>query len=54
MVAVIIILLVLWAVLTVVGFVFEGLMWLAIIGIILFIGTTALGLVQRRHKGSSN
>lgn len=52
MVAAIIILLVLWAILTVVGFVFKGLLWLAIIGIILFIGTATLGLVQRsRNRG---
>lgn len=53
MVATIIILLVLWAVLTVVGFVFKGLVWLAIIGIILFIGTATLGLVQRKRNQRS-
>lgn len=54
MVATIIILLVVWAILTVVGFVFKGLLWLAIIGIILFIGTAILGLVQRRRGRTNN
>ncbi|HWS50950.1 MAG TPA: hypothetical protein VN241_08065 [Microbacterium sp.] len=48
----IIILLVAWAVLSVVGFVFEGLFWLAVIGIILFLGTLILGMIrQRGNKG---
>lgn len=49
MVTAIIILLILWAILTVVGFVFKGLLWLAYVGIILFIGTSILGFV-RRHS----
>jgi len=47
---VLVILLVAWAVLSVVGFVFEGLLWLAIIGIILFIGTVVFGLVRSRTR----
>lgn len=43
----IIVLLVLWLVTVVVGFAFEGLVWLAIIGIILFVGTAAIGFGQR-------
>jgi len=43
----IIILLVAWAILTVVGFAIEGLLWLGIIGIILFIGTVIFALVRR-------
>ena len=35
------------AVLAVVGFALEGLMWLAIIGIILFVGTIILGFIRR-------
>jgi uncharacterized membrane protein len=46
-VTVIVILLVLWAVLTVVGFAIEGLLWLGIIGIILLIGTVVFGFVRR-------
>jgi len=41
-------LLVLWLVLAIVGFVVKSLFWLAIVGIVLFIGTAALGAVRRR------
>ncbi|MBT9606465.1 hypothetical protein [Microbacterium sp.] len=44
---VLIILLVAWAVLAVVGFAFEGLLWLGIIGIVLFVGTVIFGMVRR-------
>lgn len=44
----IVILLVLWAVLAVVGFVFEGLFWLAVVGLILFLGTLIVGIIRRR------
>lgn len=44
------VLLVAWAILTIVGFSFEGLLWLAIIGIILFIGTLIFGLLRDRAK----
>ena len=40
---VIVILLVVWAILSVVGFAFEGLLWLAVIGIILFAITFLAG-----------
>ena len=48
MLVLVIVLLVLWLILAVVGFAIEGLMWLAIIGIILFVGTAAIGVVRRR------
>lgn len=48
MLILIILLLVLWAVAAVVGFAFEGLMWLAVVGIILFVGTVALGVARRQ------
>lgn len=48
--AIIVILLVLWAILSVVGFVFKGLLWLAVIGIILFVGTIAFGMIKSRTK----
>ena len=48
MLVLVIVLLVLWLILTVVGFAIKGLMWLAIIGIILFLGTAAIGLVRRK------
>lgn len=44
---VLIILLVVWLILSIVGFAFEGLLWLAIIGIVLFVGTIVFGLVRR-------
>ncbi len=44
---VILILLVAWAVLSIVGFVFEGLLWLAIIGIVLFVGTLIFGFIRQ-------
>jgi hypothetical protein len=43
----IIVLLVLWLIATVIGFAFKGLLWLAVIGIILFLGTAAIGFVRR-------
>lgn len=45
---VVVILLVAWAVLSIVGFVFHGLLWLALIGIVLFVGTLVFGFVRRR------
>jgi len=45
-----VILLVAWVVLSVVGFVFQGLLWLAIIGIVLFIGTLIFGILRHRAK----
>ncbi len=52
MLAAIVILLVIWAVLAIVGFAIEGLLWLAIIGIVLFVGTLVWGFVRRSaHHG---
>ncbi len=47
---VIVILLVVWAILAVVGFVFQGLLWLAIVGIILFLGTLVVGVIRQRSR----
>lgn len=47
---VLVILLVAWVVLSVVGFVFQGLLWLAIIGIVLFVGTLVFGVLRQRAK----
>lgn len=47
---VLLILLVAWVVLSIVGFVFEGLLWLAIIGIVLFVGTLIFGLIRQRAR----
>ncbi|WP_164842804.1 hypothetical protein [Actinoplanes solisilvae] len=48
MLVLVIVLLVLWLILTVVGFAIEGLIWLAIVGIILFAGTVSIGVVRRK------
>lgn len=50
---VVVILLVLWAILAVVGFAFEGLLWLAVVGIILFIGTLIVGIIRQRTREHS-
>lgn len=47
---VIVILLIVWAILAVVGFAIKGLLWLAIIGIILFLGTLTFGFVRRNAR----
>lgn len=41
-------LLVVWLVLVVVGFAVKALFWLAIVGIVLFVGTGVLGALRRR------
>lgn len=46
----VVILLILWAILTVVGFAFEGLLWLAVIGLILFVGTLVVGVIRDRKR----
>lgn len=48
---VLVILLVAWVVLSIIGFVFEGLLWLALIGIVLVVGTTVFGILRQRAKG---
>jgi hypothetical protein len=47
---VLLILLVAWVVLSIVGFVFDGLMWLGIIGIVLFVGTLIFGILRQRAR----
>ena len=39
--------LIIWLVLAVLGFVIKGLVWLAIIGIVLFVATAVYGGVKR-------
>ncbi|WP_199409371.1 hypothetical protein [Clavibacter sp. 199] len=50
--AFIVVLLVLWLILTVVGFAIKGLVWLGIIGIILVVGTIVLGALRRRYNSA--
>lgn len=47
MLALILVALIIFLVLGVLGFVIKGLVWLAIIGIVLFIATAAFGAVKR-------
>jgi hypothetical protein len=51
MLALIIILLVIWAVLAVLGFAIKGLIWLAIAGLILFVITGLIGIIRRGLSG---
>lgn len=44
----IIALLVIWLVLSIVGFAVKGLIWLAIIGLVLFVATGVWGWVKRK------
>lgn len=43
-----IILLLAWAALAVLGFVVKGLLWLAVLGIVLFLVTLVVGMLRRR------
>jgi hypothetical protein len=43
----VIVLLTLWLILAVVGFALKGLLWLAIIGIVLFVGNVVFGAIRR-------
>lgn len=51
MLALIGILLVVWLVLTILGAVIEGLFWLAIVGVVLFLATAAYGFIKRKSRG---
>jgi hypothetical protein len=51
MLKLIIALLVIWAVLSFAGFLIKGLLWLAVIAIVLFVATSIWGVVT--HRGSS-
>lgn len=46
----IITLLIIWLVLSIVGFVIEGLLWLALIGLVLFLATGVWGWVKQRAR----
>lgn len=45
---IIITLLIIWLVLSILGFVLEGLIWLAVIGLILFVATVVWGWFKRK------
>lgn len=46
--ALLVLLLVLWLVVTVLGAVIEGLFWLLVIGLVLFVGTAVWGWLRLR------
>lgn len=48
MLGLIVVLLIVWAVLAILGAVIEGLLWLTLIGVVLFIATVAWGWIKRR------
>ena len=45
---IIITLLIVWLILSVLGFVLEGLLWLAVIGLVLFVATAVRGWFKRK------
>jgi LPXTG-motif cell wall-anchored protein len=45
---IIITLLIIWLVLSILGFVLEGLLWLAVIGLVLFVATGVWGWFKRK------
>lgn len=46
----IITLLVIWLVLSILGFIIEGLLWLAFIGLVLFAATAVWGWIKRKAR----
>ncbi len=45
---IIIALLIIWLVLSILGFVVKGLLWLAVIGLVLFVATAVWGWLKRK------
>jgi hypothetical protein len=48
----ILLLLVLWLIFAILGFIIKGLVWLAVLGIVLFIATAVVGAMRRAKTGS--
>jgi hypothetical protein len=48
MLILVVVLLAVWLIVSIVGFAMEGLMWLGIIGVVLFVGTAVIGAVRRK------
>lgn len=48
MLVLVIALLAVWLILSVVGFAIKGLLWLGLIGVVLFVGTAAISAVRRK------
>ena len=49
MIGLVLLLLVVWLVLAVLGFVVKGLLWLALIALVLFVATAAWGWLKRQR-----
>jgi hypothetical protein len=47
MLTLVIVLLAIWLILSIVGFAIKGLLWLAFIGIILFVATGIIGFIRK-------
>jgi uncharacterized membrane protein len=48
MLILVIVLLAAWLIVSIVGFAMKGLIWLGIIGVILFVGTAVIGAIRRK------
>lgn len=48
MLILVVVLLVAWLIVSIVGFALKGLLWLGIIGVVLFVGTAVIGAVRRK------
>ena len=52
MLTLVIVLLIIWAVLAILGFAIKSLLWLAIIGIVLFVITALWGYIRRGSRSN--
>lgn len=49
---ILVILLLIWLAMSVAGFVIKGLLWLAVLGIILFVATAIYGFIKNKATGT--
>ncbi|WP_165367491.1 hypothetical protein [Phytoactinopolyspora endophytica] len=50
MLTLVIVLLALWLILSIVGFAIEGILWLGVIGVVLFVATAIIGWIRRNAR----
>ncbi|WP_166347381.1 hypothetical protein [Phytoactinopolyspora limicola] len=50
MLTLVIVLLAIWLVLSIVGFAIEGILWLGVIGVVLFVATAIIGWIRRNAR----
>ena len=48
MLILVVVLLAAWLIVSIIGFAMEGLIWLGIVGVVLFVGTAVIGAVRRK------